>query len=298
MFKKITRIKKGFLFFSIFIFLFSLSQTAIADGLVPCGIGVNSPCTLCHLIVGIWGIMEWSMTILITLSITAISIAGIIYIVSSGNPTLTKQAKDIVTTVLIGFALTLGAWLIVNTTLRIFSAKEKTSGQGDYNLGLESENWHTFSCSTISSSTGATTTGQGGVAAEPVATSFDCSNFKFQTGISAQCSDASEELKTLMICLKGKFGDKMTVNSISDSAGLQNCISNYAKPPCAHAKSSCHYGGVAGRNSQAVDLSNKTGLTINEVTTAVTECGLDPSKSIKNEATHFHISTGSCQRAY
>jgi hypothetical protein len=297
-------LKKNFFKFILSLLIFSAIlipfKSTLAAGLIPCGFSDNDPCTLCHFLVGFKGILDWGMKILITLSITAISIAGVMYVISSGSPEISKQAKSFVTSVLIGFALMLGAWLIVNTTFWIFSAK-KEGAEGAF--GLEGKSWNSFTCSTVSSSTGATTTGQGGVAAEPIATSFDCNNFTFQANIKNQCTggDASEELKTLMICLKSKFGAKMTVNSISDSKGLQNCISNYEASGCAHAKSSCHYGGVTGGKSQAVDISSRTGLNIGAVTTAVKECGLDPAKSIKDEsssANHFHISTSSCQRAY
>ncbi|MFA5961411.1 MAG: hypothetical protein WC848_01870 [Parcubacteria group bacterium] len=130
---------------------FGATHFASAAGIVPCGTGANDPCTLCHLIIGIKNLMDWGMTIIITLAITAICIAGVILIVSSGDPKLTTQGKSFITSAVIGFALTLGAWLIVNVTLWIFSAK---SGTGGYNLGLEQDkNWHSFTCSTTSTAT-------------------------------------------------------------------------------------------------------------------------------------------------
>ncbi|MEI6588282.1 MAG: pilin [Candidatus Moraniibacteriota bacterium] len=283
-----------FIIIAVFGFLLTASNASAASGLVPCGLGSNDPCTLCHLIVGTQGLIQWGMGILIALSITAISIAGVMYVVSSGDPTFIKQAKSFVTSTIIGFALMLGAWLIVNTTLWIFAAKEKSSG--NYNLGLDSENWWTFTCSTVSSSTGATTTGQGGVAAEPLATNFDCANFNYQSGIKAQCDagDASTELQTLMMCLKSKLGASMTINSISDSAGLSTCTTSYSKPPCAHTKSSCHYGGTAGGKSEAVDISTRN-LDANTILSAATECGSGYKKNEAASANHIHISTTACK---
>lgn len=284
--------KKFFLCLLFFSLIFSATKVNAASGLVPCGLGANDPCTLCHLIVGIQGLIQWGLGILIALSITAISIAGVIYIVSSGDPTLIKKAKDFVTSVIIGFALMLGAWLIVNTTLWIFSTKEDGS-TGKYSLGLESKNWYTFDCSTVSSSTGATTTGQGGVAAEPPATSFECGNFNFQSGISSQCGDASPALQTLMICLKSKLGANMTVNSISDSAGLDHCTNNYDSS-CAHTKGSCHYGGIAGGQSEAVDISTRT-IDANAILSAADECGAGYKKDESSSSNHIHISTTACR---
>ena len=281
--------KKNIFTFLLFFSLFFISSTAFASGLVPCGLGSNDPCTLCHLIVGIKSLIDWGMAILVTLSITAISIAGVIYVVSSGNSGLITKAKSFVTSVIIGFALMLGAWLIINVVLWLFSAKT--------DLGIQKENWYTFSCSTISSSTSVTTTGQGGVAAEPLATDFNCANFTFQTSsIKSQCNsgDASSELQVLMMCMQSKLGSKMTINSISDDAGLQNCISNYSKPPCAHAKSSCHYGGTAGGKSQAIDISTKTGISVNSILTAAKECGAGYSQN-EPDTNHVHVSTTACK---
>ena len=288
---------KKSLFFCLLFFgaISAAAKVNAASGLVPCGLSTNDPCTLCHLIVGIQGLIQWGLGILIAISIVGISIAGVMYIVSSGDPTLIKKAKDFVTSVVIGFALMLGAWLIVNTTLWIFSTKED-GDTGDYSLGLESKNWYTFDCSTVSSSTGATTTGQGGVAAEPPATSFECGNFNFQTtSIKDQCArgEASTALQTLMICLKSKLGANMMVNSISDDAGLSNCTNNYSKPPCAHAKSSCHYGGAAGGPSEAVDISTRT-IDANTILSAADECGAGYKKDESATYNHIHISTTAC----
>ncbi|MFZ2188474.1 MAG: hypothetical protein WAV73_02870 [Candidatus Moraniibacteriota bacterium] len=295
-----THLKNKYLFLVVFFALFAaIDEASAASGLVPCGLGSNDPCTLCHLIVGIQGLIQWGMGILITLSITAISIAGVMYVVSSGDPTLTKQAKSFVTSTLIGFALMLGAWLIVNATLWVFSAKEGTAtgtSASKYSLGLESKNWYTFECSTVSSSTGAITTGQGGVAAEPLATNFECGNFNFQSGISSQCGDASTDLQTLMMCLKSKLGANMTVNSISDSAGLDHCANSYDSS-CAHAKSSCHYGGVSPASplkSEAVDISTRT-IDANTILSAADACGAGYKKNEAASSNHIHISTTKCK---
>ncbi len=295
-----TYLKNKLFFALVFFALFlTVANANAASGLVPCGLGANDPCTLCHLIVGTKGLIDWGMGILITLSLAAISIAGVMYIISSGDPSFTKKAKSFVSSVVIGFALMLGAWLIVNVTLWIFSAKEGTSGSGKYNLGLSSENWYTFTCSTVSSSTGSVTTGQGGVAAEPLATSFSCDNFTFQTtSIKSQCAngDASSALQTLMMCLKSKLGASMTVNSISDNKGFDHCANNYDSS-CAHAKSSCHYGGTAkSGKSEAVDISTRT-LDANTILSAASACGAGYTKDESTSANHIHISTTACKNS-
>lgn len=148
MIKKHFSNKLLFLFFSLSVFLLTATG-ANSAGLVPCGLGASDPCTLCHLIVGIKGLIDWGMKIIVTLSLTGITIAGIMYIISSGDTELTKRAKTFITSIVIGFALMLGAWLIINTVLFLFSAKK--GADDTYSLGLESKNWYTFSCSTTSS---------------------------------------------------------------------------------------------------------------------------------------------------
>ncbi len=282
-----------FLFFSFSLFLLTFSQANAASGLVPCGLGATDPCTLCHFLIGIQGLINWGMKIIVTISITGISIAGIMYVVSSGDPTFATKAKGFIQSVVIGFSLMLGAWLIINTVFWVFSAK-KEGDKGAF--GIEGKSWTSFSCSTTSSSVGSLTP-----STEAPISGYSKENFKFQSGIDSQMGDASSSLQTLIVCLRNKLGSKMTINSISDSAGLDKCSgTGYAKPPCAHEKGSCHYGGVAGGKSEAVDISTTTGLTVGNITTAAKECGIS-DKSIKDEsseANHVHVSTNNCQRGY
>jgi len=283
MFKKSTYFKLVFLCLFSFLFL-TLENVNAADSLVPCGTGANDPCTLCHFIIGIKGLIDWGMGILITLSLTAISISGVIYIISSGNPELTKKAKNFATSTVIGFSLLLSAWLIINVTLWLFAAKD--------DLGLEGKNWHTFTCSTTSTSVGGLPP-----TTDPKIEGYDCDKLTFQTSnIENQCSanDASVALQSLIVCMRNKLGTKMTINSISDSAGLNHCANSYDSK-CAHSKSSCHYGGAAkSGKSEAIDISTTTGLTSGNIITAANECqaGYSLDESKKN---HVHVSTSACK---
>lgn len=109
-------------------------------GIVPCH---GSPCTLCHLIVGIKNLVDWGMKILVTATIAGITIAGVMYIVSAGSPGMMNAAKSFITACLTGFALFLGAWLIIQTVMWILSTKP--------DLGIGKSNWYSFSCNTTSS---------------------------------------------------------------------------------------------------------------------------------------------------
>lgn len=134
------------LFIGIFLPIFSAHA-----GLVPCGLNEGTPaemapCTLCHLILGIFNIFSWFKTILITVAAVGIFIAGVMYIISSGDEEMMKRAKSFLSTSLIGFTIVLGAWLIVNSVMWILSAKTNLGVQG-------ATNWYTFTCDTKSTAT-------------------------------------------------------------------------------------------------------------------------------------------------
>jgi len=141
MFKKYLTI---ILLISFVLFLFVPIMTNAA--LVPCAIsGNNTPCTLCHLIIGIQNIINFGLKIVTFVAITALVFAGILYIISAGNESLMETAKGLIKNILIGFALVLGAFLIVNVTMWILSTNS--------NLGIDKAgSWWQFQCSTSSTS--------------------------------------------------------------------------------------------------------------------------------------------------
>ena len=281
--------KKQIVFLPIFfaIVFFGLFHfVSASSGLVPCGTGVADACTLCHLIVGIKGVIDFGSNIIIIAAITGITIAGVIYVVSAGNPSLTKKAKEFIVSVIIGVAIFLGAWLIVNIIMTVLAKTD---------LGIQKTDWHTFTCSVDSSTI--TSYSSGDIPDAPAVTSSD---LKFQTdSIKAQFNngDASDDLKKLLACLHSKL-NTFTINSISDNNGGATCYKNYSNKCendsdtkcCHHARTSCHYGGTnsacAGK-SYAVDVSE-----VNDtITSAAKECG---AKVLK-EGTHTHISIpGNC----
>lgn len=114
--------------------------------LVPCGRQCDDPgsvydetasCTLCHFFLLIKNIFDLILALIIIAAILAITIAGVLYIVSAGA-SLVQRAKEIVKYTLIAFALLLLSWLIVYTALNFMAAKEEFIGTGD--------NWFEFKC--------------------------------------------------------------------------------------------------------------------------------------------------------
>ena len=138
------KIKIGIFLLLIGIFLPVFSAQA---GLVPCGLNADDPslegrqdvpCTLCHLIVGIYGVFNWFKNILVTVAFVGIFIAGAMYVISSGDEEMMKRAKNFLSNSLIGFTIVLCAWLIVSITIWSLSANK--------DLGIGKTNWYTFSC--------------------------------------------------------------------------------------------------------------------------------------------------------
>ncbi|MDO8565881.1 MAG: hypothetical protein Q7S04_01695 [Candidatus Moranbacteria bacterium] len=145
-------------FFLLGFFFFSLAVTAIpsptlAAGLIPCGRSTDDPstttinetdkCTICHIIVGGQGIMDWGLKVMTFVAIAVIVAMAVLYIVSAGNDGMMTTAKGGIKAAFIGFAVMLGAWLIISTTIRIFSATIP---------GLDiTSNGFSFSCNTTSS---------------------------------------------------------------------------------------------------------------------------------------------------
>lgn len=129
-----------------------ISPHPVRAALVPCGLSADdpataviesSPCTACHVVLGAEGLIDWGMGIMTVIAIAIIVALGIMYVVSAGNQGLMQKAKSGIFASLIGFTVMLGAWLIVNTTLHIFSATNI--------LGLvRTDAGFSFSCDTSS----------------------------------------------------------------------------------------------------------------------------------------------------
>jgi len=159
----------------ILIFAFNVyAQVPAAEptgGLVPCGHGsdINNRCTLCHLIVGFQKLVQYALYLAISIALVGVFFAGVIYIISTGDEGMMSAAKNFLRASLTGFALILGAWLIVNITLTVIATKDNTAkstseNPGDMALGIGVASWFQFYCKgTVNTPPGGETcTGAGG----------------------------------------------------------------------------------------------------------------------------------------
>ena len=133
--------KKNNAFFLILIIALGIFSflPASAAGLVSCGRSGDSPCTLCDLLVLIKSLIDFGTRLLIIVALGGITIAGVMYIIAGGSPGMVTQAKSLMKNSLIGFAIFLGAWLMISIVMNLLSAKT--------NLGIQqANNWYTFDC--------------------------------------------------------------------------------------------------------------------------------------------------------
>lgn len=251
----------------------------------------SGPCTLCHLLIMAKNIFDLMFAWLIIVALGFLTIAGVIFIVSLGNQARRALAKNIVEKTLGGFALFILSWLIVYTILVVLSVDEDMLG-----LTRGVDRWFEFSCSTTSSY--GAYQGEGyelpptppgppppGPTAPP-----DDTPYTFQPGIQPQVGDASTALLEFMFCMNEQLpAAAKVVSSISDSAGMDRCVNDYSRPPCAHSEFSCHYGGRNCRGeSYAVDFANEYYHSM--IYAAAIAC--NGSAYVVNEGTHVHVSIG------
>lgn len=142
-----------FILFSAALFL--VPVTPAEAGLIPCGLTVDDAnqtgdqtvkCTLCHLVVGINSIIVFLRNIMSAVAIAVIVAMAFIYITSAGDEGRMRFAKGGIAAALIGFAIILLAWVIVNFVLSI----QDTSGNSIFNSTLVRTGWDSFQCNTTS----------------------------------------------------------------------------------------------------------------------------------------------------
>lgn len=132
--------------------LLTLPLAPAEAGIIPCGLTTDDPnqtgdqtarCTLCHLVVGINGIIVFLRNIMSAVAIAVIVAMAFVYITSAGDEGRMRFAKGGMVAALIGFAIILLAWVIVNfiLTMPIFQ-----------NNNLIRTSWDSFQCNTTSTS--------------------------------------------------------------------------------------------------------------------------------------------------
>jgi hypothetical protein len=226
--------------FSFFagLFLPSLASAQVTTpvpgwtGLVPCGrnsgtAAEQAPCTLCHLVIGFQRLVQYGMYMVVTLALVGIFFAGVMYMVSTGDEGMMTQAKGFLKVSLIGFAVVIAGWLIVNVTMWVLGTK------GDLGIGIVK--WNQFTCDTKSTQgSGGATTGTTAPTATP-----STANSGQKCGLSndGTCQQG-------LTCPSGWWA--ITGSPTNSCPSGQTCCSqgNWPNPPesCSAGDGSCYYG--------------------------------------------------------
>lgn len=96
-----------------------LSSPVYAQGLVPCGGAGQEPCQTCHVVMLIDNLVDWLIAILSIVASIIIAYAGIRLVVSGGDVAAKELAKKLISNVIIGYALLLACWLLIDTGVKM-----------------------------------------------------------------------------------------------------------------------------------------------------------------------------------
>lgn len=112
-----------------------------AAGLVPCGLNENDMCTICDFVVLFQNLLNLFITQIIWyIALGMILYAGFLIITSPENKK--KDAYDLIKRVLIGIAIILLSWVIINTFIYIVAPKYVDPSTGE----TLQNSWNKINC--------------------------------------------------------------------------------------------------------------------------------------------------------
>ncbi len=218
--------------------------------LVPCGRKTNdsetannetAECTLCHLFLLLKNIFDLVLSLVIITAILFLTIGGVIYIVSTGNPNLTGIAKNIIKKTLTGFALMMVGWLIIYTLLVFLSANNMIGTGGKwFEFDCESESRFEPGTTTVPTPPGSSVSGD----EESNRSRLAGSNITVNKPVpTTEVAGLTEDTLQDLISFQSAYGLSLVVTGGSESSGG-------------------HASGVASHgNGQKVDLRLSDSLT-------------------------------------
>ncbi|MEI7891162.1 MAG: pilin [bacterium] len=109
------------------------------SGIIKCGRPGQEMCTLCDLIAGMNNIIQYLMKIAVGVALLAMTIGGVMYVISAGDGNMTGMAKKAITNAAIGFVIIFAAYLIINTLINYIGTKP--------GMGINITSWGNFTCS-------------------------------------------------------------------------------------------------------------------------------------------------------
>ena len=229
-----------------------------AKPLISCS-GVD--CNLCELINTSQNIISFAMTLLLAVfAPIMLAYGGIMIMISRGSPEKFGTGKKALTGAIIGIAVGLGAFLIINEFVTLIGVK--------FSGGQQTE-WHSFTCpsSIIPKPTPPTTSNN----TTPTGDKTTCS------GYTNGCTP-SPSLSNVLGCVQGKG---LNLGSIITTGGT-------------HSVGSCHFGGSCGDGGHAVDFGSEDNASA--IFSAMQQCasqaGVSQNCRCENEGGTKFLSCG------
>lgn len=126
-----------FLLFAVFV-VPTMAHALSFTPLVPCGIGGNNPCNICHLAVLLDNVIGFLIYfIAIPGAGLMIVIGGFMMLIGAGSESRVGTGKKMITNAIVGVLIVLLSWLIVDTAIKTltgnFSAGNFTGAFGVWN---------------------------------------------------------------------------------------------------------------------------------------------------------------------
>ena len=119
--------KSSYFLFLLLTSCFLILNSVSAAGLVPeCKGGI---CTYCDFLALAQNIIKFLMEVSISISVIFIIYGAVMLMISSGSPERAQRSKAIITNAVIGVAIALGAWLIINTILIALTGEGSALGK-------------------------------------------------------------------------------------------------------------------------------------------------------------------------
>lgn len=106
-------------------------------GLIPCGKNLNDPatdwnecqeCGLCAFVLMIQLILEYLLKIMGVIAVLALVVSGVYHILAAGNAGKLERAKKMAERVVLGFAMALMAWIVVDFVLSALGFIDPVAG--------------------------------------------------------------------------------------------------------------------------------------------------------------------------
>jgi hypothetical protein len=91
---------------------------------VTCNVSGSAPCTACDALMLIANSIDFLTALSLTISGVMIAYGGVRFMLSSGSSSSVSAAKQAIIAAVIGIAITLAAWVIVNSVLTLLGGED------------------------------------------------------------------------------------------------------------------------------------------------------------------------------